>query len=112
MSNENTYSEAEVRERERAAFAAGAEWCDNEIMLLDDGEAMEEARRRYPITRRVPRVVQLAPEFEAVAYISDDGALCFEHQRTGEPVDKCRLNAQSVRAIRTLLANPFEEIAE
>jgi hypothetical protein len=102
MSDEKTYSEAEVRERERAAFEAGAEWCDNEIILLDDGEAEAEARRRYPITRRVLRVVNLGPA--RITYNPDTERVDFAAREWGAAVP--------VKEIRDLLANPFEEISE
>jgi hypothetical protein len=111
MSDEKLYSEAGARERERAAFAAGAEWCDNEIILLDDGEAMEEARRRFPITRRVPRVVKVELACGAYRVRVRDGA--FELWTSGRWTPQYKdVVPDTVRALADLLANPFEEVAE
>jgi hypothetical protein len=55
MDNERTYTEEEVRRREREAFCQGAMW---RVDRRNDAcPASLEARRRFPITKRVPRVL-------------------------------------------------------
>lgn len=111
MTKEKRISEEEVRRREREAFAQGAAW-RSEAQRPTTDEFYDESRKRYPIRREVPRKVSLDPEFETIAYVASDGALMFEHYRTREPADKCRLSPKSVEIIRDLLEHPTMTVEE
>lgn len=91
----------------RAAFVAGSVYqCG-----WTSAEAVAEARRRYPILRRVPRVVTLDPRFGTTASLGEDGYLRF-HEATGEYGSKTMLSPVAVAVLRDILANPFDIVEE
>jgi hypothetical protein len=116
VSDERTYTEREVRERERAAFAAGVAWFypvrfNSPPDLADRTEA--EAVRRHPITRRVPRVVKVVRD--GVAWEvkrCNDGFYARSHPSADWTLQFASCTPDNVRALVDLLDNPFEEVTE
>lgn len=112
MSDEKLYSEREVRKRERAAFCCGAWWQagqeDSGLLVRDHMES--ETRRRYPITRKVPRVIRLTNDVEVKQLNGDT------YSRRPGYVDWVRCteagHPDNIRRLADLLANPYEEVAE
>jgi hypothetical protein len=109
MNDETRYTEEEVRRRERVAFAAGSDWRIGNFGPYPDGsypQVGDEAKRRYPIKKRVPRVVQFGENGRE--YRIKDGWL---QVRSGE---LCLWSNMVFRAmeIRDLLDNPEQEIEE
>lgn len=106
MSHERKYIEREVRKRERNAFYCGAWWQagrdDSGLLVRDHIET--EARRRYPITRKVPRRITL-PLSEVVAHVDKDGDIRFM-----EDIDV--IKGEDIAALADLIANRFEEVVE
>lgn len=108
MSDEKTYSEAEVRERERAAFVAGAD-----AMYSDRGDRSmtrglehysKVAERLYPTPTR-PRVVihnNVAYRFRGGWLEMEDGAGSWRPSQS--------YTAESVRVLAELIANPTEAL--
>jgi hypothetical protein len=121
MSDEKTYSEAEVREREaraaRAAFAAGVHWWHFGPPTRDDETpgcaAHAEARRRYPLTRRVPRVVTVVRDgVEWEVKRCNDGFYARSHPSADWTLQFASCTPDNVRALVDLLDNPFDEVTE
>lgn len=90
----------EFQRARREAFAAGGSYYASGWT----GSIAEEARRRYPITKRVPRVVSDGRcEWRMV-----DGEL--EYRLSNLVWQRCGYNAERVRLFADLLANPTEEV--
>jgi hypothetical protein len=111
MGNENRYTEEDVRRREREAFAAGSDWSniyrDQWLgKFVTSREAEAEARRRYPIKKRVPRVVQIGENGRE--YRIKDGWL----QVRAGGLDLWSNMVFRAVEIRDLLDNPEQEIEE
>lgn len=116
---ERTYTYEDMQRAQREAFVAGANWAPGTAVFpIQDAEGA--ARRRYPIKRKVPRVVELpTSEIYAATDPRMDGDVAFfrteEHAREFD-----RLNIYSIpwlegddrAVIADLLANPYEEVEE
>jgi hypothetical protein len=116
MSDEKLYTEAEVRQRERAAFVAGALCYGLGAGGTADGvrrSAELTATRRYPITRRVPRVVKVVRDgVEWEVKRGDDGFYARSHPSADWTLQSASCTPDNVRALMDLLANPFDEVTE
>jgi hypothetical protein len=108
VSDEKLYSEAQVRERERVAFYVGVEYAG----LVPGKAAEREAARRYPITRRVPRVVKVVRDgVEWEVMRGDDGFYARSHPSADWTLQSASCTPDNVRALVDLLDNPYEEVA-
>jgi hypothetical protein len=96
---------ATVEEYQRAlrkAFNDGINYADR--WPKEGGNDEAEARRRYPIRKRVPRTVSLAG---GVLVRWDEGHLRFLNPRNGDPYPLTCIGSASLDALRDLLANPY-----
>jgi hypothetical protein len=108
MSDNKLYTEAEVRRREREAFEDGAGW-----YYLDGHKwegrvapaARREARKRYPIKRKVPRVV-------VDGYGIGWKVVGNEVRPEGIGGGSWTITAGRARLWADLVANPYEEVDE
>jgi hypothetical protein len=114
VSEERTYTEREVRERERAAFVAGANWVKEFRTYTPDlTEVNDEARSRFPITRRVPRVVKVVRDgVEWEVKRGDDGFYARSHPSADWTLQSASCTPDNVRALVDLLDNPYDEVTE
>jgi uncharacterized protein YbjT (DUF2867 family) len=109
MSDERTYTERDVRERERAAFCVGVEYAG----LVPGKAAEREAARRFPITRRVPRVVKVVRDgVEWEVKRCNDGFYARSHPSADWTLQSASCTPDNVRALVDLLDNPFDEVTE
>jgi hypothetical protein len=116
MSDEKLFSEAEVRQRERAAFVDGA-LCygmgNGGSQREVERSATDTARRRYPITRRVPRVVKVVRDgVEWEVKRCNDGFYARSHPSADWTLQSASCTPDNVRALVDLLDNPYEEVTE
>jgi uncharacterized protein (DUF849 family) len=102
----------EYQQALRQAFVAGAQF-EYARWRTDRRQhsviAEEEARRRYPIRKQVPRTVSLAG---GVLVRWDEGHLRFLNPRNGDPYLLTCIGSASLDALRDILANPFDEVEE
>lgn len=94
------------------AFANGAQWAGADIARRDLADAaVGDARERFPITRRVPRVADLSEKVTARVV---DGRIAFQAFDGGHhyaaPIRF--LTPEDVKAVADLMANPFKEVVE
>jgi hypothetical protein len=110
MDNETRYTEDEVRRREREAFVAGTV-----AAIMDGRERCEEVRRRYPIKKKVPRVVEIQrTRIRFFARVSEEhgGIRFYLDSGCTEPFNVLGLHAHEPAIYADLLARPYEEIEE
>jgi hypothetical protein len=96
-------TEREARLRERAAFEAGAHY----FVDPGAGSPAAESRRRYPILKKVPRVVTVAGREYRVNASRVEYRLS-QHQAWVPST----MQPHAVEAVTGLIANPFEEVEE
>jgi hypothetical protein len=99
-------TERDARLRERAAFEAGALF----FKVAAPCEPAVEARIRYRISKKVPRVVTLTGGLVSVN-MADEG-FEFRSRTRGTIYSIAWLSEEDVRILADLLANPFEEVDE
>jgi hypothetical protein len=103
---EKRFDVHDLQRARREGFVAGAAWGDSLGALTGDAE--EEARRQYPIRRKVPREVRLAGS--SVRANVKTGRVCFVYAERAARVN-C-LTPEHLAQLADLLANPYEEIQE
>jgi hypothetical protein len=110
MDNETRYTEDEVRRRERKAWLSGRKAAAHDhcgyLETQFCGICDEEARARYPIKKKVPRVVQIGGTGRE--YRIKDGWL----QVRAGGLDLWSNMVFRAVEIRDLLDNPEQEIEE
>lgn len=111
---EKTYTEEEVLRRERAAFTVGTKWgedCALDGQYVMGAQVIEgEARRRYPIRKKVPRVVRDTVG-GVVEWKTEHGR--FYARCDGgewEASNGYDITADRVLVWADLVANPFDEV--
>lgn len=111
----NQLTHRQVQEMKRAAFveswvAFGSGWCHCGCPEHDRERVEAEAQRRYPIRRKVPRVIQLPGHGGTIE--SEMSGTCFKvtpNSRESRPV---WMDQRDIDAMLDLLANPFEYVEE
>jgi hypothetical protein len=99
MNDEPMVTEREARQRERSAFWLGAGW-----RIGNPGKnAEDEAKRQFPITKKMPRKLSFAA---GTLWVDNAGSLRWDS------IGGLTGSTLPAATIADLLANPFEEMAE
>lgn len=107
----------EFQERLRLAFVSGAEWRGRNWahQSLDASTAVaEEAKRRFPIVRKVHRVISATDSQGSTWYVRvEDGEFMAARHPSGPFMHQYdTLTPQNVRAFADILDRPCDEVVE
>jgi hypothetical protein len=107
-------SERDARLRERAAYLAGCErWNGMALVSTIRAQIEDEARQRYPIRKKVPRVARHRAFYARAGDFNGDLAVRFYFDPACErPHTPNVFSADLVATCQDLLARPYDEVDE